>query len=552
MYGFANKHKVEALSEYAARLLKNPPVYNEQQPIINPPALANDLRYRRYNAVVEVVEKITAAYWDSSEGMYRAGSGLVRIMQRYNPLGAQDVTVDPATRIGPWNYDSNQGRTLGVVTEFREVLCYNADPCTEHYTTRPDGTPNLVYVFEDINGDLWVHERQEFSDNVVPASSSSCILPGQGGTIELYTYADGSWSPSGITCTLYDPSCYIMALPGETFWVHVNREHCKDEPTCSANAISPHGNIRRVRMSDSVSCGDIGQATILMGSGCTGSPSPCNIQVCNTSNRPIKCSSSIDYEDGTAFLIQGTCMWHVIPDPRATIARITLEAEMCGDAPAVEAGSEQFIDVCEWHETISEADNPFNRRSCAGSQIELTWDATKCKWYVSDVPRIGADIVTTIECGDAGCDPIKKKYYTKASIESCDCTEKSGVAIPMMEVTVNSGIRYTYNGGVCTMHQDTVTMCVVSCVAPIEDSNSQPMYSKQVLAAITQEDDGIYCTPVNLFTPCDAGPGAPAKCLDTTDCPPGSTQAKELLLGLLSSVPKEELLSLLKDALKGS
>ena len=528
MYGFADKQKAQALSGFAGTLLTNPPTANGAPPVINPPILANDLRYRRYFAVAQVLEPISSATWDEDAGLWRAGVGYVRVHQRYNPLSDQDVEVDPATRIGPWNYDSNKNVSApdGVETEWYDTVCYNMDPCQSHSLTTDEGHPNLIYVSEDVSGDLWVLPKPDETFTVVPAAANDCIYPGTGGSIELYEFSGTGWVPSGATCTLRDSSCLIMALPGEVFWVRTS-SGCNDTGPCYADAIAPHGHIRRVRMTSPIACGDHGSATILQDStGCTGSPTTCTLEVCNHSNRPIKCAGSenIPYEDGTAYLSQTGCVWHVVPDPRATRARVTLGEPLCALTATVKAGTETYLDVCTWPETISEIDNPLNHRACDDTDVDIAWNATTCRWYVTDVSRTETDHIKTFECTD--CDGLKRKYYEKTAIETCNCELKSDAPIPLTEEALVSSIWYTLDQDeqgkpVCTMHLGTTTICALDCGAagpgPV---GTLQLHNKQVLEQITEEADGIYCLPTTVFSPCDAPAQAPAKCIPIEECPP--------------------------------
>ena len=561
MYGFARKQKAEILSDYANRLITGVNSTDETAPIINPPQLANDLRFRRYFTPAQVMEPISAAHWDDDIGLWRAGVGLVRVYQRYNPLKDQDVTEDPATRMGPWNYDHNDGTE--VKTSWREVLCYNIDPCTSHPIQDGEGHPNIVYTSEDIHGDLWVLERPtDTGPSFAMASSSECIVPGSGGLVELYFLDNGVWLPSGTYCDMTDPGCNIMALPGEKFWVSLDHDSCTGQVT-GCHAPYPHGLVRRARIFQQIDCGEADFVTILASSGeCGGTPTICKVKACNDSNRKLKCDGSyeLEYEDCTIFLIQDKCLWTIIPDRRATKARATLAYPLCGTEAMIEDGSTTFIDVCDWNEKIDVAQNPFGHKACDQSQVELTWNEHTCEWYVSDVTRIEDRIVSRFTPCNSACDPLKESHYSKSAIETCECAAVSEDILRFTEMTLVTGLTFKLvddgqGGQACVLEGQTATLCVAKCGDPEISTDTIQFTKKTVLDGLSLGSDGIHCHTINVFTPCDDGAHGDSLCIPTTDCVEEKVIDKQelnaelLLQEALKLIPRDRLEVLIRNAL---
>lgn len=554
MYYIADKNKAEALSGFAGELLKNPAMPGSGDPKLN-----NDLRHRSYIMLVEVIESIGAAAWDYAAGQtgrWIAGKGKVRIYRKLVDNDQSNITALDR-EIDKWRYCTETNPKTTIQYQEVERYCYN-HTCYSYPSTEGQ-EPVLYLAWEDSHGTLWIEPLDSDTTNKpFPVEATECIYPGQGSTtVKKYTYDGTEWVPTTDTCTIHDPTCMLMALPGDIFWVTPvgtsSDGLCSgDTDICNANVMAPYGTHRRVRVESEIPCNKLGTAKILTPDpeNSTGDckevltespdPDPCAIQVCNKSGRSVMCvADSGDgppYEDGVATLDPSTCTWHFVADRRAEKARVQFKDPMCYSSNDVEIESAvEFIDVCDWIETITKVYNPMKRQVCAGKYGIAEWDSVKCHWIVTSVEGHIANITAGLNpCGDLNCENITQNTYQQASIETCNCTPVETPAIPMEKATVINGLVHVVGDDgagnqTCELHALTASLCIVSCGSSNDPGTVKLLdYTKfKPMVELSEGSSALECRTQEAWVPC-LGNFDTSQCVPLDDCPEPDDPVEEI------------------------
>lgn len=269
---------------------------------------------------------------------------------------------------------------------------------------------------------------------------TECILPGETGKGTLLTRdADGTFTQVCSEITIDNSECWGIAVPGDRVRL-IAPQDCE-----APDMWQPEGEFglwQRVRVKDRVDCGTSGVGYLLKitcgsdsgGTSCTTEEVECDtITFCNLTGIPIGCGLGDDeesYEDIDVRLIPGNCCCVATSYSRPMNANGRVVENLCATTSSEIALEDMTYPThCNWNgPTSGIANNPYGLEACAGSTVELRFNAEDCTWDIVQVNHYAVPVMLDMrfvtECISVG-DTITacriEKKQASISVMTCSC-----------------------------------------------------------------------------------------------------------------------------------
>jgi len=362
--------------------------------------------------------------------------------------------------------------------------------------------------------------------------ATMCIPLGQGGYVQPQHRSPGEThqdDPDRGLIWVSDPLCWLFAVVDEIFLVE--RDNCDYNAWIPA---VPYGLTRRVRVYETVDCGETGSGLVLLRNvdplqpDCDPVATICYLTFCNLANRAL--AVDVEQEDVMAVAMPGECVFKVPVAPRAMRAEAYLRTKLCSEETA-EIRDTVALDVCTWEISPQPTvvDNPNRLAGCVNDRVELAWNETERQWEIVQVQH---HLVSRLlmNVGQSDCTiwalVVKQVALQGCGGGICDSAEQETI-ITLTDCTFVSDVRVTEStdgsGGItgCSVQYKRGTACVLGQCVTADWTTILNAECEDVLIDVYQQSTNLAGTFKAVCVLC-LGTEWDQTLVTGTDCPAGT------------------------------